>query len=145
MVIFHCYVSLPEGTWTDLTDLTLSRSVQSHLLAFSTYVGHVFHGFSLWKAWDFQLILGYPGINSKSTSQIAPVTCPSQRCVASGARAVVKLAQAAQGSRFWLRSFPIAMETIQNEDSSTTWVCLKIGYIPNYSHLIGIMIINHWV
>jgi hypothetical protein len=27
----------------------------------------------------------------------------------------------------------------------TRWVCLKIGYIPNYSHLIGIMIINHWV
>ena len=25
------------------------------------------------------------------------------------------------------------------------WVCLKIGYIPNYSHFIGIMIINHWV
>jgi len=25
------------------------------------------------------------------------------------------------------------------------WVCLKIGYIPDYSHLIGIMIINHWV
>ena len=25
------------------------------------------------------------------------------------------------------------------------WDCLKIGYIPNYSHLIGIMIINHWV
>jgi hypothetical protein len=22
---------------------------------------------------------------------------------------------------------------------------MKIGYIPNYSHLIGIMIINHWV
>ena len=22
----------------------------------------------------------------------------------------------------------------------TTWVCLKIGYIPNYSHFIGIMI-----
>ena len=25
------------------------------------------------------------------------------------------------------------------------WVCLKIGYIPNCSHLTGIMIINHWV
>ena len=25
------------------------------------------------------------------------------------------------------------------------WICLKIGYIPNYSHLIGIMIINHCV
>ena len=25
------------------------------------------------------------------------------------------------------------------------WVCLKIGYTPNYSHLVGIMIINHWV
>ena len=24
-------------------------------------------------------------------------------------------------------------------------VCLKIGYTPNYSHLVGIMIINHWV
>ena len=25
------------------------------------------------------------------------------------------------------------------------WVCLKMGYTPNYSHLIGIMIIDHWV
>ena len=25
------------------------------------------------------------------------------------------------------------------------WVCLKMGYTPNYSHLVGIMIINHWV
>ena len=30
-------------------------------------------------------------------------------------------------------------ETIQ------IWVCLKIGYTPNYSHLVGIMIINYWV
>ena len=28
---------------------------------------------------------------------------------------------------------------------ASIWVCLKIGYTPNYSHLIGIMIINHWV
>ena len=28
---------------------------------------------------------------------------------------------------------------------STIWVCLKMGYTPNYSHLVGIMIINHWV
>ena len=25
------------------------------------------------------------------------------------------------------------------------WRSMEIGYIPNYSHLIGIMIINHWV
>ena len=25
------------------------------------------------------------------------------------------------------------------------WVCLKMGYTSNYSHLVGIMIINHWV
>ena len=25
------------------------------------------------------------------------------------------------------------------------WVCLKMVYTPNYSHLVGIMIINHWV
>jgi hypothetical protein len=31
------------------------------------------------------------------------------------------------------------------ESIGFNWVCLKIGYIPNYSHLIGIMIINHWV
>ena len=28
---------------------------------------------------------------------------------------------------------------------SIIWVCLKMGYTPNYSHLVGIMIINHWV
>ena len=28
---------------------------------------------------------------------------------------------------------------------TSMWVCLKIGYTTNYSHLIGIMIINHWV
>ena len=35
----------------------------------------------------------------------------------------------------------------ENPDKTETsmWVCLKIGYIPNDSHLIGIMIINHWV
>ena len=32
-----------------------------------------------------------------------------------------------------------------NHCTPTIWVCLEIGYIPNYSHLIGIMIINHWV
>jgi len=31
------------------------------------------------------------------------------------------------------------------DENLAKWVCLKIGYIPNYSHLIGIMIINHWV
>ena len=29
--------------------------------------------------------------------------------------------------------------------SRNMWVCLKIGYTPNYSHLVGIIIINHWV
>ena len=46
---------------------------------------------------------------------------------------------------------PLSVDTVFGEQVSThrvikhTWVCLKIGYIPNYSHLIGIMIINHWV
>ena len=29
--------------------------------------------------------------------------------------------------------------------NDSRWVCLKMRYTPNYSHLIGIMIINHWV
>ena len=35
----------------------------------------------------------------------------------------------------------------RTDDSSNDiiWVCLKMGYTPNYSHLVGIMIINHWV
>ena len=44
---------------------------------------------------------------------------------------------------------PIQAATIWSSDlyhpSMVIWVCLKIGYTPNYSHLIGIMIINHWV
>ena len=37
--------------------------------------------------------------------------------------------------------FPVFLRV----STSPRWVCLKIGYIPNYSHLIGIMIIHHWV
>ena len=32
-----------------------------------------------------------------------------------------------------------------SEATCTVWVCLKIGCSPNYSHLIVIVIINHWV
>ena len=35
--------------------------------------------------------------------------------------------------------------SLRNITIHDSWVCLKIGYFPNYSHLIGIMIINHWV
>ena len=38
-----------------------------------------------------------------------------------------------------------ARDASNNLEPIRIWVCLKIGYIPNYSHLIGIMIINHWV
>ena len=33
----------------------------------------------------------------------------------------------------------------RNHPWGSMWVCLKMGYTPNYSHLVGIMIINHWV
>ena len=36
-------------------------------------------------------------------------------------------------------------KNMSQEKFIAIWVCLKIGYIPNNSHLIGIMIINHWV
>jgi hypothetical protein len=40
----------------------------------------------------------------------------------------------------------LARKSIEDIEGWTRkWVCLKIGYIPHYSHLIGIMIINHWV
>ena len=39
-------------------------------------------------------------------------------------------------------------ETMRNRQRmgiETIGVCLKMVYTPNYSHLVGIMIINHWV
>ena len=59
--------------------------------------------------------------------------------------------------RFWLKklllgmsyaAMPAALGACPSLDrivGQELWVCLKIGYIPNYSHLIGIMIINHWL
>ena len=45
---------------------------------------------------------------------------------------------------------PLELRGSARGDSSTItnrykWVCLKMGYTPNYSHLVGIMIINNWV
>ena len=40
---------------------------------------------------------------------------------------------------------PIEFQRGDVEQECNIWVCLKIRYIPNFSHLIGIMIINHWV
>ena len=40
---------------------------------------------------------------------------------------------------------PLASINLCNTCSILKWVCLKMGYTPNYSHLVGIMIINHWV
>ena len=34
---------------------------------------------------------------------------------------------------------------VKRDHEMEIWVCLKMGYTPNYSHLVVIMIINHWV
>ena len=41
----------------------------------------------------------------------------------------------------WLRA-PLKTPQGSHKTRVNIWVCLKIGYIPNYSHLIGIMIIK---
>ena len=33
----------------------------------------------------------------------------------------------------------------QTQNAKPLWVCLKMGYTPKYSHLVGIVIINHLV
>ena len=40
---------------------------------------------------------------------------------------------------------PLAWKLRTYPDYPSIWVCLKMGYTPNYSHLVGIMIIYHWV
>ena len=49
--------------------------------------------------------------------------------------------------RKWKHRLQQDHSLLEEFDSLTNiiWVCLKIGYTPNYSHLVGIMIINHWV
>ena len=54
----------------------------------------------------------------------------------------LEVGQRPQHSHIWGCSL-LVESTGSNE--TNIWVCLKIGYIPNYSHLVGIMIINHWV
>ena len=48
------------------------------------------------------------------------------------------LGQGSDGSEFTFCS-------LANSIKHRIWLCLKMGYTPNYSHLVGIMIINHWV
>ena len=43
------------------------------------------------------------------------------------------------------RPLPRMWSVLEQDLSYCNWVCLKMGYTPNYSHLIGIMIINHWM
>ena len=56
----------------------------------------------------------------------------------------VRLFSVHLGADFWQRLGKTFCPSVEGKDGYI-WVCLKIGYIPNYSHLIGIMIINHWV
>ena len=37
------------------------------------------------------------------------------------------------------------MQRHSNDKDIMIWVCLKMGYMSNYSHFIGIMIIQQWV
>ena len=57
---------------------------------------------------------------------------------------------------FHLSQFSEAQSPVTRVDRLASWqsewdpfhhffLCLKMGYTPNYSHLVGIMIINHWV
>ena len=80
-----------------------------------------------------------------SSATSAPAVEPLQRSlfratwwVGAIARSEV-IANVCHGQR-WRPCLEVAVGVV-----GAYWVCLKIGYIPNYSHLIGIMIINHWV
>ena len=42
----------------------------------------------------------------------------------------------------WNTSHQKKKETLEPEIPHLIWVCLKMGYTPNYSHLVGIMIIT---
>ena len=48
---------------------------------------------------------------------------------------------ASASTRYWY-NFRIVTRSLQG---ILIWVCLKMEYTPNYSHLVGILIINHWV
>ena len=49
------------------------------------------------------------------------------------------------GDDSWGESFRADGMRYPNFRHQRNRVCLKMGYTSNYSHLVGIMIINHWV
>ena len=82
-------------------------------------------------------------------------TSPNRWLLLSWPRCADVLIAAVPGVRManWIPEYPSSgrsktkksLRCLVSHPSGKRWVCLKIGYIPSYSHLIGIMIINHWV
>ena len=120
MVIFNSYVKLPEGILVgyDLGDRPGARSRPGHSLPKHCPSVPVRGVSSLQQPW--------PRIDPGSDAE-------RPNAAWQGHQAIRDEFLGSQGT-----------SNSTNMDSNI-WVCLKIGYIPNYSHLIGIMIINHWV
>ena len=70
---------------------------------------------------------------------------PSKSSSIDGCLWVWRAPESGDGMHGRLRGLVVAGGADGGQNTSVIRVCLKIGYIPNYSHLIGIMIINHWV
>ena len=101
------------------------------------------------KAWEsinfIRVCLAFPTTKRRRHEHGSVIFADSSRFILSAKRPII-----------WFRQLgiPIAKNALQRASMEwlsnfckclVMWVCLKIRYIPNYSHLIGIIIINHWV
>ena len=93
------------------------------IIRIPTGTGHQWSRWSPWTSWN--------------------VPCPSDKLCLVPGRAL----SCSKQERKWnlAASSGANVDVTMSQQRIYKWVCLKIGYIPNYSHLIGIMIINHWV
>ena len=90
-----------------------------------------------------QLITGGPHIVAKKQISAKNNTAQRWTCFEDIVEYLVYMAEDHLGSnRSLLGCLDEDHVAFPGEDWPRIWVC---RYIPNYSHLIGIMIINHWV
>ena len=124
MVIFHCYVSSPEGMWPCL--------FHNSAVCFSPTPSPRHGGYSV-----------FAGVGGGTDCFTADVGYRYNH-----GYIYIYITIYTWDIYIYMEYIICGIYNLYNPNIrflSLKWVCLKIGYIPNYSHLIGIMIINHWV
>ena len=172
--MFQCHVGLPmvkqpckANSWW-----SWSRRLQAELACRPWYAWAPFKSYPLswgypnsWMVYNEKfckkvMVWGVPRLEGHKNCKVAaagscfffpsPAGCNGDFSASSRSGATRNAQRAMRcNSSSHFQSLPVTSSHFQSlpvtSSNSSSWICLKMGYTPNYSHLIGIMIINHWV